>query len=87
MGQSALQLHHGARDLVTETDMALVVVDWRRGGAVMVMFGVGGSCSLDCASAGVAASETGHEGGLGGAGNSCAVVAMHFGCALMRLYM
>lgn len=83
MGQSALQLHHGARDLVAETDMTLVVVAWGGGCpmmmTVMIMAGVGGSCGLDRASLRVAASETGHEGGLSGACDSCAVVVMHFG--------
>jgi hypothetical protein len=71
MRQTALQLQHGPRDLVTKSGMALVVVNWCNS---VVMSGTG---------TGIAATQTGHEGWARGAGGgSCASVVMHIdgGC-------
>lgn len=71
--QSALELEHGAGDLVLEGRLALVVVHWSS--LVVVLGCAGGGGSLV-----VFAGEARHEGGLGaGSGASC---VGHFECGL-----
>ena len=88
MGQRTLQLHHGTRDLVTDGSLSSLVVDWSGGvmsvvsGGVVVATSSGGGTGwvsgggrLDGSAVGVAATESRHEGWLGGLGDGGTVTS------------